>query len=108
MIILDKKNFETTTQTNSLVLIDFYADWCGPCQMLKPILEELENDSDFKMIKFAKLDTEQNPELAYRYNVQGIPCMILLKNGKELSRIVGFAPKPVLKVKIKSIIESAK
>jgi thioredoxin 1 len=91
------------------ILVDFYADWCGPCKMLGPVLDDLSKDKDFEgKLKFAKLNTEQYPELSESNNVQGIPCLIFFKNGKEVNRIVGFAPKPVLKAKINSVLESLK
>lgn len=110
MIILTDKTFKSDVLTSKMpVLVDFYADWCGPCKMLGPVLDDLSHDADFNgKLKFAKLSTEQYPELAESNSVQGIPCMIFFKNGKEVSRIVGFAPKPVMKAKINSVIESLK
>ena len=73
-----------------------YLYWCGT-----------DNDEDFKdKLEFGKLSTEDYPELAGENNVQGIPCMIFFKNGKEVNRIVGFAPKAVMKAKIKSVLDS--
>ena len=89
------------------VLVDFYADWCGPCRMLGPVLEDLSKDFDGKL-KFVKLNTEEYPDVAQEYNVQGIPCVIFFKNGKEINRIVGFAPKPAMKAKIQGIVDEMK
>jgi thioredoxin 1 len=110
MIILTDKTFKSDILTSKTpVLVDFYADWCGPCKMLGPVLEDLSKDKDFDdKLKFAKLNTEQHPELAESNHVQGIPCMIFFKNGKEVDRIVGFAPKPVMKAKIMHAVESLK
>jgi len=73
--------------------------------MLGPVLDDLSKDKDFDgKLKFAKLSTEQFPELAEENNVQGIPCMIFFKEGKEVGRIVGFAPRPVMKAKIMSVV----
>lgn len=110
MIILTDKTFKSDVLTSKTpVLVDFYADWCGPCKMLGPVLEDLSNDKDFDgKLKFAKLSTENYPELAESNNVQGIPCMIFFKNGKEVDRIVGFAPKPVMKAKIMHAVDSLK
>lgn len=108
MKILNNTEFKEAIKKGP-ILVDFYADWCGPCRMLGPVLDELSNDPDFKgKLGFGKLSTEDYPDLAGENNVQGIPCMIFFKNGKEVSRIVGFAPKPVMKLKIKSALESIK
>lgn len=109
MIILDDKQFKSEIKGTTPILVDFYADWCGPCKMLGPVLDDLSKDADFNgKLKFGKLSTEQYPELAEENNVQGIPCLIFFKNGKEVNRIVGFAPKPVMKAKIQSVIASLK
>ncbi|MGV8087045.1 MAG: thioredoxin [Candidatus Woesearchaeota archaeon] len=108
MIVLTDETFKSDVLASKTpVLVDFYADWCGPCKMLGPVLEELSKDKDFDgKLKFAKLSTESYPELAESNNVQGIPCMIFFKNGKEVNRIVGFAPKPIMKAKITGVINT--
>jgi len=109
MNILTNKTFKSGTDGKTPTLVDFYADWCGPCKMLSPVLDELSKDKDFDgRLKFAKLSTEQYPELAEENNVQGIPCLIFFKEGKEVNRIVGFAPRPVMKAKIMSVLDSIK
>ncbi|MGV8141486.1 MAG: thioredoxin [Candidatus Woesearchaeota archaeon] len=107
MIVLNEKTFKTEIHGSTPILVDFYADWCGPCKMMGPVLEDLSKDTDFDgKLKFSKINTEEHPELSEQNNVQGIPCLIFFKNGKEVNRIVGFAPKPVLKAKINSVLES--
>ena len=107
MILVDASNFKKEVlDSKTPVIVDFYADWCGPCQMLGPVLEELSKDADFKgKLKFAKLDTEQYPEMAEQFNVSGIPCLVFVKGGKEASRIVGFAPRAAMKTKITSALQ---
>ena len=106
MKLFDNKTFADAIKKGP-VLKDFYADWCGPCKMLGPVLEELSTDPDFKgKLDFGKVSTEEHPELAEENAVQGIPCLIIFKNGKEASRIVGFAPKAVMKAKINSALEA--
>ena len=107
MIHIDDKNFDKEVIKSKVpVLIDFYADWCGPCRMLGPILEEFSNDKSFdSKLRFVKLNTEEYPEIAQDFNVQGIPCMIIIKDGKEANRIVGYSPKPVLKSNIEGILK---
>ena len=73
------------------VLVDFYANWCGPCKMLSPILEKLEG------IKVLKVNVDENTELARKYGVMSIPCLILFEKGKEIKRNVGFIPEEKIK-----------
>ncbi len=101
MIKLTNKNFEK--ETKGLIIIDFWAPWCGPCRMMAPIFEEASKE--VKNLKFAKLNTEEFPEIAERYNISGIPCLIIMKNGKEIDRIIGLMPKNVLKEEINNIIK---
>ena len=101
---LTKDNFEKEViQSDMPVIIDFYADWCGPCKMLGPIFEEVSADYSGKL-KFLKLSVEENPRVAGQFGVQGIPCLIVVVDGKEVDRIVGLMQKEELKVKINSIL----
>lgn len=108
MNVLTDKTFKSDVLASKTpVLVDFYADWCGPCKMLGPVLDELSKDADFDgKLKFAKISTEDYPELSQSNNVQGIPCLIIFKNGKEAGRVVGYAPKPVMKSKILNTLAS--
>ena len=74
-----------------LVLVDFYADWCGPCKMTSPILEELSNE--VKEVKFVKINVDENPELASQYNVFSIPTFLIFKDGKIIHQFVGARGK---------------
>ena len=71
------------------MLVDFWAEWCGPCKMLSPVVEKVASSYGSRM-KFMKLDTDRNPALAGEYHVSGIPCLILFKGGQPIDRIVGF------------------
>lgn len=73
-------------------LVDFYADWCGPCKQLGPIVTELSNDFEGK-VEFFKLDVDEAPELCDEYAITNIPCLILFKDGEVVSKSVGFRPK---------------
>ena len=77
------------------VVVDFWAEWCGPCHMMAPVLDQLAGELEGRM-SFAKLNVDENPELSVRYGVEGIPTLIVFSQGKEAGRIVGFAPKPHL------------
>ena len=85
-----------------LVLVDFYAEWCGPCKMLSPILEQI-NDED-ENVKIIKVNIDDSRFLANYYQIQSIPTLILLKNGQFLNRIIGFSPKKA----IQELIEKGK
>jgi thioredoxin 1 len=74
------------------VLVDFWAPWCGPCKMLAPVVEKVAAAHDGK-VRFVKLNTDENPSLSGEYHIQGIPCLILFKDGKPVDRIVGFVPE---------------
>ena len=76
-------------------IVDFYADWCGPCQMLAPVLHELADEVGSKAA-FYSIDVDENRQLATEYGISSIPCLVVLKNGQESARSVGFLPKQAL------------
>lgn len=78
------------------VMIDFYAEWCGPCRMMSPIVEQFAKDYEGK-IKIGKINVDEESDLAMRFGVQSIPSFIFVKDGKVIDRITGALPKPVLK-----------
>lgn len=105
---LTQKNFDKEVkESKTPVVIDFYADWCGPCRMMAPVFEELSEDYQGK-VKFMKLDTENETDLAQNFEVMGIPTLLVINKGKEVGRIVGFAPKDMLRHKIDNIVASTK
>ena len=87
-----KNRFNNIIQSEIPVLIDFYADWCGPCKMLAPILKEVKKELETS-IKIIKIDVDKNQPLAAKYQVRGVPTMILFKNGKQLWRQSGVPQK---------------
>jgi thioredoxin 1 len=85
-------NFEQTLKNNELVLVDFWAEWCGPCRMVAPIIEELASEYAGK-VTVGKLDVDANPQTAMKYRVMSIPTIILFKNGEPAEVLVGAQPK---------------
>ena len=93
-------NFDAEVVRDSgLVLVDFWAPWCGPCRMQTPILEKLAKSGEIN-IRIAKLNTDNDPALAQQFNISSIPTMILFKEGKEIERFEGVQPERVLKEKL--------
>lgn len=99
--------FEKTVLQNELpVIVDFWAPWCGPCKMLGPILDKMAKEFAGKLI-VAKVNTDENQEWAGKYGVQGIPTMLMMKDGKIVHRQVGVLPDPMLRDTIKNFLEVA-
>ena len=86
-------------KSNQPVLVDFWAEWCMPCRMLAPTIEELAQEYDGR-VKVGKLDTDANREVSLKYGIQSIPTVILFKGGEEAGRITGLVPKPELAAKL--------
>ncbi len=99
-IIVTDADFGETIKTHTLIVIDCWAAWCGPCRMITPIIEELAEEYAGKIV-FGKLNVDENPQTATRYNIMGIPTLLIMKNGEEIDRIVGVAPKTALENKLK-------
>lgn len=97
-------NFENEVINSDVpVLVDFYADWCGPCKMMAPVIEQLSTEYAGKA-KIGKLDVDVNGVTAQKYRVMSIPTMLLIKNGQVVETVVGAVPKQQLEAKIKSVL----
>ena len=104
-ITLNSANFDQEVlKSSDLVLVDFWAEWCGPCKMMGPILEELAKDLANKPLKIAKCDVDANNDLAQKYEIMSIPAFKVFKNGQVVEEWVGAMPKDALKQKIEKLL----
>ena len=89
-------NFEQAIGGGQVVLVDFWAEWCGPCRRLAPTVDELAGDYDGKMV-VGKLNVDENPNVAGKFSIRGIPTLLLFKGGQVVEQVVGLADKAALK-----------
>ena len=93
------ENFEAEVLNSSVpVFVDFYADWCGPCKMMSPVIDKLAEEFDGR-IKVGKINVDDNPEVAMKYNIMSIPNMKFFKGGQVVDEVVGAIPKAAMKAK---------
>lgn len=102
MKILNHNQFNEIKNKEGIKVVDFFADWCGPCKMLSPVLEQLSEEMD-ESVEFIKINIDENLSLAQEYGVTTIPTLVFLKDGKEQDRTIGFVPKDSIKDKISNI-----
>ena len=100
VIHITDSNFNEIINKNQLVLVDFFADWCMPCRMMAPVVEELAKEYAGKVL-VGKINVDENPSTADRFQVYSIPTLIILKAGEEVDRIVGFVPKGQVEARLK-------
>ncbi len=94
VIVVTKDNFDEIKNKTSVVMLDFYADWCGPCRMVGPIVHEIAEERNY--ITVGKLNVDNDPDLAQNFGVMSIPTIVVLKNGEEAARAVGVRTKQQL------------
>jgi thioredoxin 1 len=96
MAIVHATDQTFATETNEgLVLVDFWAPWCGPCRMIAPVLDEVDAEMGDK-VKIAKINVDENPETAGKFGVMSIPTLLLFKNGEVVDKVIGYQPKDAL------------
>ncbi|SNZ17964.1 thioredoxin [Natronoarchaeum philippinense] len=89
-----QSDLDAVVSDNDVVLVDFYADWCGPCQMLEPVVESIASDTDAAV---AKVDVDANQQLAGAYGVRGVPTLVLFADGEQVEQVVGVKPEEQLR-----------
>ena len=94
-VVLTEDNFEDFVKKNSLVVIDCWAPWCGPCRMVGPVIDELAKEYQGKIL-FGKLNTDENQNIAMKFNIMSIPTFLIFKNGELVDRPIGAMPKPAI------------
>ncbi|GIV98364.1 MAG: thioredoxin [Herpetosiphonaceae bacterium] len=102
--VTDQEFEEKVLKSQEVVMVDFWAPWCGPCRAVAPILDELAKEYEGR-VTIAKVNTDENPKYAMQYKVQGIPTMIFFREGKEVDRIVGAGPKAYYKNKLEALLK---
>ena len=104
-ISVNSSNFESEVLKNSgVTLVDFWAQWCGPCKMMGPVLEELAKEVENKPIKIAKCNVDENSDLAQKYEIMSIPAFKIFKNGQVVDEFVGAMTKEAIKAKLEQYL----
>ena len=102
-IVLTDANFDEIVNSDKPVLVDFWAEWCGPCKMIGPVVEELAGDYDGKAV-IGKLNVDENPQVTAKFGVRSIPTLLVFKNGQVVDKVVGAVPKSQLVSKLTPLL----
>ncbi len=101
--VTDQDFDQEVLEADTVVLVDFWAEWCGPCKMVAPVLDDLSQEYDGK-IKFTKVDVDENPETAMKYGIRSIPTLLVFKDGSPVDQVVGAVPRAVIKKRLDSAL----
>nr|WP_096258290.1 thioredoxin [Lebetimonas natsushimae] len=101
---ITKENFEDIVKNNKLVVVDFWAPWCGPCRMVAPIIEELAEEYKDKGVAVGKINTDEQQELAIQFGIRSIPTVLFIKDGEVVDAMIGAAPKAMYEEKINTLL----
>ena len=101
--VTDSDFDQEVLEADTVVLVDFWAEWCGPCKMVAPVLDDLSQEYDGK-IKFTKVDVDENPQTAMKYGIRSIPTLLVFKDGSPVDQVVGAVPKAVIKKRLDSAL----
>ena len=101
--VTDSDFEQEVLESDTPVLVDFWAEWCAPCKMVAPVLDDLAEEYDGK-IKFTKVDVDTNPQTAMKYGIRSIPTLLVFKDGSPVDQVVGAVPKAVIKKRLDSAL----
>jgi len=101
---ITKDNFQEIVKNNKVVVVDFWAPWCGPCRMIAPIIEELSEDFKDKGVVVGKINTDEEQELAMQFGIRSIPTVLFIKDGEVVDAMIGAAPKAMYEEKINKLL----
>ncbi len=103
VVLVNDQTFADEVLKSELpVLVDFYADWCGPCRMVSPVVDQLSNEYAGK-VKFCKINVDESPVTAQEYRIMSIPALYFFKNGVQVDQIIGAVPKPTIAAKLSAL-----
>ncbi|AAY79471.1 thioredoxin [Sulfolobus acidocaldarius] len=102
VIELNSSNFNSFVESHKIAVVDFWAEWCAPCFVLSPIIEELA--SEYTQIGFGKVNADENSDIANQFGIMSLPTVLIFKNGKVVDTIVGAVPRDTIENKLKSVL----
>ena len=102
VVHLDSKTFDSFIASHKVAVVDFWAEWCAPCLILAPVIEELAKD--YPQVGFGKVNSDENPDIAARYGVMSLPTVIFFKDGEPVDEVIGAVPREEIEVRIKALL----